>query len=662
MDSVPSSGEEGAWGPRRADAAVISVLLLLGALIGLPFFTDGYATYLDNPVHLAEVDALAATETGWTDISFCGFPVHSLHSPLWYGTIARLAAWGLPSGLSYRVFVWLAFCWPAIAIYWVGRRRAGPLLAGGLALLLVLQRPTVMGIASAFGGMWTFFIAAGCFVFLLDVLASGRVGRGRAARIALWTGVIGLTHLFWLYAVACVAAIHLVASALSRPRRRLIPADALAAGLGALASAAYWLVAFMGMEGLSLDTHNAPGWAIWTHLILPVDLLAAFNSGGSLSSMSLDWPAGVPMWLLLGLGLAGVFMGWRARDRRVLYAAALVGVLLVALTIMLPGTDRGWLGNVSWRMVYVVRLALAIAAVGLLGALSSGRAPGLKTHIVLAAAGLAAGLALAWQLGTSLADETPSRDSDEVGAVEEMWAWIAEHRDDTWRRIYQQDTFSNRPTHSELAQSHVLARTTDRTGAGQLGAYYGVAPYRSSVWGASELGRLFGHDIDGAEDVSMTAGRMHPAGCSHILLVDGETAELFAAHPAFELVHRVDWLVLFRLVDRPVVWSEPLTPGIEVQTQRQAPGRISLSVRNQVDDGTIVTKESAHPFWAVTAPDGVGSETLLPPGFMQLEGLPVGEYTIDLEYRPPAFPFWLSVVGWLTIGLTMMGRRRETSP
>ena len=139
--------------------------------------------------------------------------------------------------LFYFLAVLLGFLAPSLALYKVGRGSLGPAVAGLLAFLLLIQRPAIAGVGSAFGGMWPFYLAAGFFILLMDVLA--RIRSRTIWLAAALTGLILASHLFPVFPVALVSVtailIHLV-----RGRLTLFRASILAAGLGLGVLAAAW--------------------------------------------------------------------------------------------------------------------------------------------------------------------------------------------------------------------------------------------------------------------------------------------------------------------------------------------------------------------------------------------------------------------------------------
>ena len=124
-----------------------------------------------SPVHVAEVASLATTETGWSEIGFAGLPLDTLHSPLFYDGLARLARWGVSVGPVYCLCLFLGFLTPAVVIHLVARRTLALVPASFLSYVVLVMRPAIVGTESAFGGMWTAMLALSGVLLVLDQIA-----------------------------------------------------------------------------------------------------------------------------------------------------------------------------------------------------------------------------------------------------------------------------------------------------------------------------------------------------------------------------------------------------------------------------------------------------------------------------------------------------------
>src|SRR5260221_5420860 len=54
----------------RGDGLALASLIGTALVIALPILRGGYLTYIDNPVHLAEIYDLARPGNGWSEIGF----------------------------------------------------------------------------------------------------------------------------------------------------------------------------------------------------------------------------------------------------------------------------------------------------------------------------------------------------------------------------------------------------------------------------------------------------------------------------------------------------------------------------------------------------------------------------------------------------------------
>ena len=186
-------------GSANEDRIAVAALLLAAVVLAWPILTGGYYTYADNSSHLAEIHSLAEEQyQGWSDIAFCGFPVGTLHSPFWYGTLGMLARFGLPAGLLYALMLFIGFVAPPLALYYVARRYLTPVMAGLLGYILLIQHPSLVGLGSPLGGMWTYYIAAALWLVLIARLRDPIRSRRDFVWIGLLVGLIASTHLFVL--------------------------------------------------------------------------------------------------------------------------------------------------------------------------------------------------------------------------------------------------------------------------------------------------------------------------------------------------------------------------------------------------------------------------------------------------------------------------------
>jgi hypothetical protein len=634
-----------------ADAVVIATLLAAAVVIAWPILGGGYLTYIDNPVHLAEIYGLAhEAQSGWSELAFCGFPIGTLHSPLWYGTLGAAARGGAPAVPLYTLLLLMGFVAPPLALYAVARRHLGAVAAGVLAYVLLVQRPAAVGVGAALAGMWTFYVAVGAFVLLADRLARGP-RRYDLVCIAGLVGFILLTHLFLLIPLALLALIHVWRSLASHSRTaRELGMEATAGLVGVAAAAVYWMPMALSMSSLYMEPlHLRPDLAV-ARLLLATDVVELYQK--KMPALSLQRAIeSVPMLLLVAAGVAGGLRIKRRNDDLPFYGFALAVCLLFFIVILSPLIDAISLGPLSWRLLYVVRVVLALAAIPAIMALQ----PSLDTlasrlsPVTLAVA--AVFLGVVW--GATLRAVTPAANGQDVRDLRALWKWMATNRSDEWGRVYLQDTFMTPPASRRLVRSHVLALTANETGSHQLGAWYGVVPFKTQ-WTRSEFGMLYEEWVLKEEHVGGFTDNMEHTNATHVLTSEPGMAAMLDGTVSFEIQQRSGRFALLHRVGAVSNWA--VADGGQVDAIAHTPGRIHVRTGDDFAGGTLLVKTSYHPFWHIEGPSAA-TIAMEKKGLIHVAGVPGGAHDLHLSYRAPWWPKWLSLTGLL--GIVALGVRRR---
>jgi len=636
-----------------ADLAVGASLIASATVIAWPILVGGYFTYLDNPVHMAEVyDAAFEARGGWSEIAFCGFPIHALHSPLWYGLLAHLVRAGLPAAALYAACVWFGYLAPALAMYVVARRRIPPWLAAVPAYLLLVQYPAIVGVGSALGGMWTFSLAVAALILLVDRLSRPAQGCRQTAWIAALVAFILSTHLYAVLPLAIVGVLH---AWIGLERRRFgwreVLVQAAAGALGVMAAAWYWMPLALARESLVIRPQNLGAVAVLAQLLLPAHVLELVNGEIPDVTPSLLLRA-VPMVALFASAAAGALRLGGRRDDAPLYGALLAAVILVLLVFVTSAFAVKALGPGSWRMLDFTRVGLAFACLPFLERFAQGRSGAvdrLRSGMVGAAA-----VGLSFWFAAPLRAVVPSPHGPEMAEVKGLWEWLSRNRSDDWGRVYLQDTFERPRPEAKLSQSHVLALTARRTGVCQLGAGYGISPFRTVDWTPSEFATLFRRYINDDERVGYVKDMMWGTNATHLVTCDARVGRRLETSAGFDVLHRVGRFVVFRLNEIECRWADPLTAGVEVPSAEFAPGRYRLLVRSSNPSGRVLVKSSYHPHWRATGQPGLKLRAESS-GLIGLEGMNAGETEVALDYRPPRWPLGLTILCWIAIAVLAVG-------
>lgn len=636
----PESGTSAWWAGQ--DAWMVATLVVSAVLISLPLTGGGLVLYMDNPPHLAEIHAAAHdAHHGWSDDAWCGFPVGSLHSPLLYTPLVWIARAGGPVDLFYFLAVLLGFMAPALALYKVGRRSLPAGTAALLAFCLMIQRPVIVGVGSAFGGMWTFYLATGFFILLVDVLARGSSRLPYLA--ASLTGLILASHLF---PVAPVVLVSLIALLVHVVRGRLNPVQALVLGaglgLGVLAAAWYWLPMLMVGELTHLDPQVLSPGQILARLVVPTDIL------GMLTNRMPAWSLGrvlgaVPMILLVAAGLAGAVFMKRRRDDGPVYGLVLAAVVLLMLTLVVGKMDVKVLGPVTWRLLYFARIGLALAALPALVLLP--RMGARKTAILAPLF-----LVVAFFSGIPLEKNTPDPQSQDMVDIRRVWSWLENNHQPEWGRVHLQDTFQLSPGPNGLGASHVLALTARETGARQVGSVYSIAPYPTAPWTASEFSTLFGKAIRQPADVQHVVDKCWFANATHILSSNPRTAALLKASGAFESLYVSGRFEVLHWLGYAGEWANRFGDGKGVPGVDFEPGRIMIPLGSEAYPEGIMVKATYHPFWRVSGQEQV-KLAAHPSGLIEIRKAQAGQGNLELEFVPPVWPRLVSLLAVMAIAL-----------
>ncbi len=645
--------------------AVLCFLGLSATVVAWPVLSGGYLSYLDNPAHLAELHALASEGArGWSDVAVAGLPLGTLHSPLLYGGTAQLVRWGLPLETLYVFWLWLGAIAPALAVYAIARRRrVSGFPAAALAWLVLVQRPNLEGVASPLGGMWTFGIAAALWLLLLDHL-SRRQDDSPTLRsglvVAVLVAAIGLLHLYVLVATAVLAVAVLALGLLSGPLPRKLPVHAAFAALGLATAASYWLAVLLGRAAVLPAAQNLTFVHLLLRFLLPNDLIAML-SGASPVPTDLLLTDALLLLGLISVGLVGARLCWTTRDPLLL--APVTAGLLLALLLAAPWLHVTFLGPNSWRYVELVRPLLAVMAIPLLV-----KRPSLPASLAVALAILATVSCVWW--GRPLASQAtvPER---EMAEVRQLWQWLRDHRQESWGRVYVQNTFHAPPASARLYHSHLLALTSWETGVRQVGAWYGILPVLT-WWSGSELGSVARLDPQVDRDVPLILERLERLNAG-LLVLSAPGVEGSRLDTHFQpLAHIGRFRVLaWRSPVRPH-WAVPVTGDVEIERASVQTGRVALELQVTSAPAAVRVSAAWHPAWRIV--EGPPGAVLRPDpdGLLLVDHLARGRQTLRLEWIASPWPGRVSFTGAAMLALLLVlawrgglhpsGRARDRRP
>jgi hypothetical protein len=616
----------------------------------IPFWRGGWRVSGDHAPHIAEILDLAQNSSGWSDLAFAGFPLGTLHSPLWYGLLVGIVKLGAPAWMTYCVGVTCTEIFLGLVALEVGARRAQRAPALVVAVLVQTQSLLVAGPSGILSGMWTFGLACAFFIWLVDRLHE-RIEGQVPLQIAALIGAIGLTHTFAIFAVVAVVFVRSLMLLLSGPEaRRQIPILGGASLLGALAASAYWMAAFLTIDTREVVPVVSFGWPNFQIFFGPL-LDDGFAPLG-IVQLYLPTLADLILWILAALSL--LRLGQLQARERSLVATALATMTLVLFVVshIAEWQGRSLFGPIPWRILVVVRCLLLVPAVSLFPRARLSARTQLLTLI------LAVFVSSFWiaQRERWLRSEMPGpRDvsHQQVIAVQRAVARLAPTIRD---RVYVQNTHGLAP--GPLAGGHALALLPARAGVRAVGSYYSLVPFATDRWLTSFGGPLVGSAANDSFR-SVVDERLDNLGVE--ALVVSETSSIEALRrwaPEYTDLGMVGPFGLFR---RPRPGMARSTDNIAIRDFALEDGEIAFDVDYASATHDVMIAVSYNECWhIIEAPEHAYLARRMD-GLMRLS-LPPGSHHIVLRYERPRWPLFISLAAWSALIALAWRTRRKRQP
>ncbi len=599
------------------------VLVLVALIALLPAALPGADWYMDNPAHLAEVEAISQHVlpgfVGWVPDLNLGQPLVQQAAPLVWVPLAALRRLGLPLWPLYLLGMLASQVVYALGAHALARRLLGAGPGALLAAALIACAPIdLYGIAGAAGGMWPYRLSNGLLFILL-------ARPWRAWQRAALLGSILLIHPFT--ALIAFGGISLEALGALAGRRWLPVLGTVLALVVAVLIAGAWLVPLLaepGLRALRFEGLMSP-LSLAAITVLPVEI------AGALGGRGLDflggWTSGI--WLLSVL--AGLSLCWRARPvdpgLALRLGLAVLGLLLAVLVFYLY-TDAQPLGPIPWRHTLYARVLLCVlAGAGLASWIPEGRL--LAALVVLGLGGSMVG-----------ARELPVADADRQVQLSLERTWGALERAGPQGVVYQADTFQAPAVAESLVWSHPGGLLRLRTGLPVMGSWFRLSPSAVNERAYSEGWRLFGEVQKELTDDALYA-HVKRYGVGAIVTVDKPLRERLSGDARYAQVAE-DGIFAAFVVSAPPP-SRVGAAGGEVQVLLDEPTRIQARVGGQQQQPFRV-RSSYHPWWSATL-DGQPLALALEEKTGMISGV-TGPGLLELRWEDRGARFrWVSLLG-----------------
>lgn len=614
----------------------------------LPFWRGGWRISGDHAPHVAELIDLAHNSSGWSDLAFAGFPLGTLHSPLWYGLLASIVQLGAPAWLTYCVGVTCSEIFLGLVSLEVAARRAQRAPALVVAVLVQTQNLLVTGPSGILSGMWTFGLACAFFIWLVDRMHERMEGQV-PLQVAALIGAIGLTHTFAIFAVVAVVFVRSLTLLVSGAEaRRQIPALAAASALGALAASAYWAAAWLTIDTRDVVPVVSFGWPNFQIFFGPL-LDDAFAPAG-IVSLYLPTLADMTLWILAALSL--LRLGQLQARERGLVATALATMTLVLFVVshIAEWQGRSLFGPIPWRILVVVRCLLLVPAVSLFPRVRLGA----RTQIATLALGVFVTSFWIAQRERWLRAEMPGPRDDSHAHVRAVQRAVAALAPTLRDRIYVQNTHGIAP--GALGGGHALALLPARAGVRAVGSYYSLVPFPTDRWLTSFGGPLVG---SAANDTfrNIVDERLDDLGVEALIVSEPSTIEALRRWtPAYTDLGAVGPFELFR---RPRPGMARSLSGLPVEHFSLEDGVIRFDVGDSDGTHDVMLAVSYNTRWRIVEGPSHAYIARRMDGLMRLS-VPAGAHHIVLRYERPRWPFYVSLAAWsLLIALAFRVRRKK---
>ena len=622
-------------------------LLLCAIISSWPLWSGRWQRYMDNPVHLSEILELAA-ENSWSELAFCGMPLTTLHSPLWYGIAAQLVRIGVPADTLYVFLLITGFVTPALSLYIVGRRRNRAwqgLLAGWLWLMLPFH---ISGFASALAGMWTFHLGCGGLILLADALTDKKM---RPLRVGMILAVIGLTHIFTLVAAVLLIILHWVMIAVQDDNKTMLIKYVGICAVAALASMPYWAPILIATDVNAAGQQTLTPPRLFLRIIAPTEMLSLILRKNPIEAVRfdlylIDALPSIALWIM-------AIVSFRKSRNSLAVLSIMFSTLILLALLLAPLFHNPLLGPVSWRYVSFIYVGLALCTLQIQlpqNYLQS------KTRIAVIATMLVFFSAV---LGLPLRDKQISAVRTDLADLKATWQWLEKNSDPSWGRLYVQDTYTGRLNHS-LGVSHIAILTHQYSGLPQIGSYYGVNPYPTGKWTNGEFKKLFGNHTLNIDELN---GRSSAAASGAILLSHPKWKKLLDTHPHYQQHFEQGRFSVWVRNDASsfVRWAHPTDYPLSIQITQKRPDSFEVSIDTETTSWLALTSIAYHPWWK---PNSDTDEIKIkegPMGLMLLQGSSPGSHRFSLEWQAPRWPVIFGISGWLGMLLLALRNRLQNS-
>ncbi len=656
-------------------------IVLFAFMMAYPIFGSGFMTNLDNPIHLATsyafIENLKETKwiSGWSMDAFIGYPLQLFpryQLGIWIVAILNLILF-IPVELAYKIVLFSSYVFPALVIFFIGRKFFKDTLSALIPsiLFLLIRRDVVV---TAFSGQWNSLLGLGfllIFVYLTHKSFYNPSFKS-VVKLALLFALILLSYMFAAIAAMIFFSIYFLVFSVKKQFSIKFLFYGVGLFLIGFALCAFYLLPILDMPGLS----NAYSGSALAYSFFPLvyrvlgtflfavpknvvtqQLFDAFSSN-FIAFLKLAWlyfVASLPQLLIFISGLLGLtyfFENWKKKEPATIFLIVIFIFMIVSLIL----GSGFWFSIPSLRNLPILESLLAYrfllyANVGLLifacYALSNIK-NGVYFKRFRIFNGLIAkkGIILVFiflffiaNINTYLPakEETltigrSSVDADFYSTV----TWIKDNVEGKNTKIVYQDFYGNTEDTS-IGSSHLPSMFFYYTNVYSLGSWYDSSSYPTDSLSLTSSGRIFGKKLDEVEN-AFIQDKMKLVNAKYIVSSNDKLKNKLLDSKLFKEEFSNEHFTVFSLNSYKPEWIS-YKGNLSYEVTRFENRLVSFNY-NSDSEKEILVKVSYHPYWHAYI-DNKEIKVLRSDDSLMALKLPEGSHSVMLSYKPFRLPYFI---------------------
>ncbi|MEK6948008.1 MAG: 6-pyruvoyl-tetrahydropterin synthase-related protein [Nanoarchaeota archaeon] len=659
----------------------VIIIVIVGLLIFREMFTnEGFLIKSDNPVHMIEAKYLADEIipehkwiNGWYPYEYAGQPIQVYTYQLGIWLVVLIYYLGINIFLAYKIAFFIAALLPAIALYFILRKRYGIIPALITGTFFLFQRDyTKLYLA----GMWSQAIGIALLIitiYLLDKY-SDKINLKRSLTLGIIFALIILAHPF-----VTITAIYLIGTAAIinalKTKNYTNIKYYLLIGITGIILTLFYLYPYFETSGWYLTEY---GWGLGDNIIDILYTLTGMFLGlkphtivftpiingqytTAITELVKSIYQNLPVLLIdlfFIIGLVYYRKEKNKEEKKLLYL-----VLIFIIISLILGTGFWYLFDfgrkiplfgaaLSYRFVYYAKTGLfIIAAYGLYKTINNHKEKIRKiSYLILGI------IIIGLILGSYKAPESYTETSGTTALYEEtitMWKYL-EHNTDKNARILNQNTYGNIQEPSITYDAMLSPMANYYNGLNYIGSWYTtVYPLENKF--NTEDNKIFGIKIEEITEEELKKN-LEIYNAKYIITLNNEWDNKLKNFKTLKEIYRSENYAVYDYETYKPEWIISKNK-IDYTINNFNDQDIKIKINNLHQQNNIVIKIAEHPYWKAYINEKEIEVNSDENKLIKIE-IPEGEYELDIKYQPRKIKYvLLSFIG--LISLIILNRYRS---